>query len=98
MSQRMRILPRLVVFALLTSAVAYSSPRQQAGYDAPPINYSKGKPSDPVAVLDARLASGRSTLDYEAQHGYLKAVLKELDIPASSQSLVFSKTSFQRQW
>src|SRR5436190_10458961 len=98
MSPWMRIFPRLLVVGLLSSGVALSSPRQQAGYDASPINYSRCRPADPVAELDRRLASGRTTLKFDDAHGYLKAVLKELDIPCSSQSLVFSKTSFQRQW
>ena len=34
-------------------------------------------------------------LHYESQWGYLKAVLNALQIPVSSQALVFSKTSFQ---
>jgi hypothetical protein len=94
----MRIFSRFLSLLLLSSGVALSFPRQQATYDAAPINYSKSKPADPVAELERRLESGRSALGFDAGHGYLKAVLKELDIPASSQSLVFSKTSFQRQW
>jgi hypothetical protein len=94
----MRIFPRLLLIGLLSSGIALSAPRQQASYDAPPINYSKGRPTDPVAELDRRLASGKTTLEFDAAHGYLKAVLRELGIPAASQSLVFSKTSFQRQW
>jgi len=35
-------------------------------------------------------------LDYDAKHGYLESVLEHLEMPASSQMLVFSKTSFQR--
>ncbi|HVE40842.1 MAG TPA: hypothetical protein VNM14_13190 [Planctomycetota bacterium] len=94
----MRTLPRLVLVLLLIAGAALGSPRQQASYDAPPINYSRSKPADPVAELDACLASGRTKLRFDGAHGYLKAVLEHLDIPASSQSLVFSKTSFQRQW
>jgi hypothetical protein len=94
----MRIFPRLLSIGLLMSGLAESSPGQQATYDAPPINYSRCKPADPVAQLDQRLSGGRTTLAFDSAHGYLRAVLQELDIPASSQSLVFSKTSFQRQW
>lgn len=38
---------------------------------------------------------GRATLAYDKDRGYLPAVLKLLGIPVSSQTLVFSKTSFQ---
>jgi len=51
--------------------------------------------ADPIALLQDRLKRGESKLDYEPQHGYLRSVLKELKIPVSSQTLVFSKTSFQ---
>ena len=52
---------------------------------------------DPLAALDERLGSGELQLEFEREHGrgYLDAVLQALDIPASSQVLVFSKTSAQ---
>lgn len=97
MSQWVRILPRLLPLLLL-SVPGYAGPRQQATYDTPPVNYSKSRPADRVAALDARLASGKGPLAFDRSHGYLKALLDELEIPVSSQALVFSKTSFQRQW
>ena len=97
MSHRLRILARLLPVLLFLAAGA-SGASQQVAYDAPPINYSKARPTDAVADLDARLASGKARLDFERDHGYLKAILRLLDIPLASQSLVFSKTSFQRQW
>lgn len=61
-----------------------------------PIHYrtSKGL-ADPVAKLQQRLDSGETALHHEAGNGYLRSVLKALRIPVSSQTLVFSKTSFQ---
>ena len=59
-----------------------------------PINY-RGPVHDPVAQLQERLDSGRERLDYEPGHGYLRSVLDKLGVPLSSQTLVFSKTSFQ---
>ena len=50
---------------------------------------------DPVAELHARLASGEAELPRDPMFGYLPAVLEALDIPLSSQSLVFSRTSLQ---
>jgi hypothetical protein len=41
------------------------------------------------------MAAGLAKLSYESSRGYLRSLLKEMDIPISSQSLVFSKTSFQ---
>lgn len=88
----------LIRSALLaaTLALATAAATDQPAYDSPPINYSKATPADPIASLQTRIASGKTALAHDADHGYLKAVLAALDIPASSQTLVFSKTSFQR--
>jgi hypothetical protein len=59
-----------------------------------PINY-RSEVHDPIAELQKRLDRGEVTLDYERQHGYLKSVLEKLSVPVTSQTLVFSKTSFQ---
>jgi hypothetical protein len=41
------------------------------------------------------LDRGKRKLKYEPKYGYLKSVLKLLKVPVDSQTLVFSKTSFQ---
>src|SRR5262245_4747314 len=51
----------------------------------------------PVGVLQKKLTSGEAKLDFEPAHGYLVSLLKLLKVPISSQVLVFSKTSFQRE-
>jgi hypothetical protein len=48
-----------------------------------------------VASLQRQLLGGQVRLEYDRAAGYLPAILKALDIPLSSQLLVFSKTSFQ---
>ena len=63
-------------------------------FSEPPIDY-RGEVHDPVARLQQRLDRGDVTLAYEPVNGYLKSVLDALEIPVSSQTLVFSKTSFQ---
>jgi hypothetical protein len=60
-----------------------------------PIDYRSENLSDPVAKLQARLDRGEVKLQYEPGLGYLRSVLEALRVPASSQTLVFSKTSFQ---
>jgi hypothetical protein len=62
-----------------------------------PIRYSAAAPRNPVASLRERLDKGTAKLEYEAGRGYLRSVLRALDIPESSQVLVFSKTSLQRE-
>ena len=60
-----------------------------------PINYRSSDLNDPIAQLERRLERGEVSLRYESQHGYLRSVLDALHVPVSSQTLVFSKTSFQ---
>jgi hypothetical protein len=60
-----------------------------------PINYRSSELNDPVAKLEKRLERGEVKLHYDPQHGYLKSILDALHISISSQTLVFSKTSFQ---
>jgi hypothetical protein len=67
----------------------------QYSFEEAPINYGRVRTTDRVAKLAQKLASGEVKLDYDDKHDYLPAILKELDIPVSSQSLVFSKTSLQ---
>jgi len=59
------------------------------------IQYSKTPASNRVSRLAGKLADGQSTLRYDRDHGYLPSLLASLDVPVSSQTLVFSKTSFQ---
>ena len=61
----------------------------------PQIDYLAGPTTDPVARLNARLASGEVALHGEPTNGYLRSILQALDVPVESQLLVFSKTSFQ---
>ena len=61
------------------------------------IAYSKTPDQGPVTRLQRRMDEGKVKLKHEAAHGYLLSVLEELKVPRSSQMLVFSKTSFQRE-
>jgi hypothetical protein len=47
--------------------------------------------------LQAELAAGKAKLTFDKDVGYLPALLEALDVPVDSQTLVFSKTSMQRQ-
>lgn len=68
---------------------------QTAGYERAPIHYLTAEVHDRVAELSSKLDAGELELEYDADHGYLPSVLAALEIPASSQTLVFSKTSLQ---
>ena len=65
-------------------------------YTEEPIHYLKAVPADAVADLQKKIDAGQTQLKYDSKHGYLLAVLQALHVPVSSQMLVFSKTSFQR--
>jgi hypothetical protein len=84
------VLPAVVL--MLLSPVA----RAQATYEHEPINYLSAPVSDPVAQLQKRVDAGTAKLEFDKANGYLASLLKELKVPVSSQGLVFSKTSFQR--
>jgi len=81
------------------AAVAISDPTVRAAddFEREPINYSASQPANAVTELQKRLWSEKIRLDFDDRWGYLRSVLRALDIPESSQMLVFSKTSFQRQ-
>jgi hypothetical protein len=78
----------LVVFPSLFAA--------EIPFERAPISYLTAAADDPVANLEVKLQSGSASLRHEGRTGYLRSVLSLLDVPVSSQVLVFSKTSFQR--
>ncbi len=61
------------------------------------IGYNKAKTSDPISQLQSKMDKGEFELKHEGDSGFLDALLLELGIPKSSQVLVFSKTSLQRE-
>lgn len=65
-------------------------------FDREPISYSTRQPDNRVSKLIAELESGKKSLKREPHFGYLRSLLAELQVPQSSQMLVFSKTSLQR--
>jgi len=86
------ILVRPILLGLVFSSAVWG---QRASYEHPPIDYNNAQVNDPVAKLSRRIESGDLELEYDGAHGYLESVLQKLDIPISSQTLVFSKTSMQ---
>src|SRR5262245_26795797 len=81
-----RTLPMLILVAQAAAA----------DLDAPPIKYSETSPDNAVSRLQAKLEAGQSSLTHEKKLGYARTLLKELNVPESSQVLVFTKTSLQR--
>ena len=60
-----------------------------------PINYKTTPVQDRVQRLKQQMDHGDVRLEWDNKRGWLTSVLKHLDVPASSQTLVFSKTSLQ---
>jgi hypothetical protein len=92
----------ILAFSLATGLLAgliwlspISAKRQDQLQDSEAIGYRQAVGQDVVARLQQRINRGEVKLDYSEKNGYLESVLKLLDVPASSQGLVFSKTSFQ---
>lgn len=84
------------LFAIASLAMLASAPAwAQLEFEGQPIEYGKRFTSDRVAEFGAKLTSGEIKLQSDGKQGLLSAVLKALDVPPESQTLVFSKTSFQ---
>ena len=75
-----------------TSAVAFQAVDE---FEKEPILYSKSTPGNRVQELKVAIESGQKTLQKTPEFGYLPDLLKALEIPVESQTLVFSKTSLQ---
>lgn len=92
----------LRVLPLVLAVLSFASPAQisfTGSYpllDGDVIRYQTTPPNDPIARLQRLLDQGAVKLSYQESHGYLASVLEQLKIPASSQMLVFSKTSSQQ--
>jgi hypothetical protein len=82
--------------AALMSVVALGGTAHGSDIEAEPINYTKAPVDNAVSRLEQRLADGKAALKHEPGFGYLRSLLRELNVSPSSQMLVFSKTSLQR--
>ncbi|MDX2044401.1 MAG: hypothetical protein SF097_24540 [Acidobacteriota bacterium] len=88
----------LLIVSAMTCAWAFSpglANRQDQFRDGEVIGYRSAGKNDAIARLQRRINSGEIKLEHSDSNGYLASVLKQLNIPVSSQGLVFSKTSFQ---
>lgn len=84
--------------ALSASAlVAQRPPANPVSTRHPAIEYATRPVTDAVALLNQRIVNGESPLTFEPGQGYLKSVLRALQIPVESQMLVYSETSLQSE-
>jgi hypothetical protein len=70
------------------------SPSYRA-FDQPPHDYWSRPLEDPFTRFKAAVEAGKVAFDHSSEKAFLVSVLRALNIPASSQMLVFSTTSLQ---
>ena len=85
------LLATLLVATLVTPPAPAGDDFEQA-----PIRYSATAPDNAVSRLQERLDAGSEALAWKEGTGWLASVLAALEVPISSQTLVFSKTSLQQ--
>ncbi|RYD63284.1 MAG: hypothetical protein EOP84_33790, partial [Verrucomicrobiaceae bacterium] len=91
-----RLLP-LLCAAFTVQAEDFQGSTHQLPYDEEVIRYSEQTPNDPISQLQEKIAKGEIKLEWDDKFGYLPGLLKAINVPESSQTLVFSKTSLQRR-
>jgi len=97
----MRTRTCLSVFAAVLGLASASASGPALRYDdleSAPHRYSTSQPRDRVTQLKEALESGKLPLDRTSEKAYLASLLRELNIPASSQLWVFSTTSLQLRY
>ena len=90
------VCPQWSKLSLLLSSFFFLISTAFGDFERAPIHYGKARPKNPIQQLRTKLETGKTKLTFEDNHGYLKSLLKHLNIPLSSQVLVYSKTSLQR--
>jgi len=83
----------LFLFASLVAASAAFT--TEPAFDQPPHDYWHRPLTDRFTRLQADLVAGRVVLDGNGEKPFLLSLLRALEIPATSQMLVFSTTSLQ---
>ena len=81
---------------VVVTATAFGLDRRYADLEHPAHAYWKRPLEDPFTELLPDLRSGAVELDYQSDKAFVASLLEALDIPVSSQLLVFSATSLQQ--
>ena len=85
-------------FGLVTSArSADEKPAPVIDYKAAPHLYWEREPQDVFSALLKKIANGAVKLDTSDEHSLTRSLLAALDVPVSSQLLVYSATSMQSE-
>lgn len=84
--------PFLLFFPALLSAL-----ESKVAFREAPHRYLQHEPKDRFAALRQQIEAGRAELNLEDDKAFLASILKALDVPESSQLLVFSASSLQSE-
>jgi len=88
----------LALFLLATGGCLFANDQEDLSFaelEAPEHDYWKRPLNDPFTLLKDDLEQGRLNLDVSGEKAYLESLLKALEIPASTQMVVYSTTSLQ---
>ena len=100
------MIPRLLLIAgavalSSTAAVTLAQQRRSGAFDQsinhPAIKYLTADTNTVIDQMNTKLRDGSAKLEYDDKTGYLKSVLKLLDVPVESQVMVYTQTSLQAQ-
>ncbi len=80
---------------LLVAIIVSRASLAQSDFEQAPIEYHTAAVHDAVEQLRQAIESESEQLEWDEKNGWLSALLEKLNVPISSQTLVFSKTSLQ---
>jgi hypothetical protein len=96
----MRVQVGLAVLFVCLMAMAQAQQRTgvfDQSINHPAIKYSTSDSHTVVDELNRKLRDGSAKLVHEGKSGYLRSVLRLLDVPVESQVMVYTQTSLQAQ-
>jgi len=93
--EAMRAAVAVVGFAWVVSVQGADPVLAPVDFEAAEHGYWEEPPRDPFSAVKARIEDGSLNLDASGENGYVRSLLRHLEIPESSQLLCFSTTSLQ---
>jgi hypothetical protein len=94
---RSRSLSILLFFLISAAQAAETKPARVIDFRGPPHSYLEWKPKDRFAELQEKAQKGEVKLDTTNDKAFLTSLLEALNIPISSQIMVFSASSLQSE-
>ncbi|WP_395742403.1 hypothetical protein [Prosthecobacter sp.] len=94
---RSQTLPMLLFLLVSAAPAAETKAPRVINFKEPPHSYLEWKPKDRFAELQEKARKGELKLDTTNDKAFLTSLLEALNIPVSSQILVFSASSLQSE-